>query len=100
MVQMFTHCHLIVQEPKAGMSTIGNPAPSVHAGVVTPARKSAGLIYIYAYPRLSPFSSRPLTEAGPFLRWDGGTLDGIHIGTGFARDAPSCVQTPKRTSVR
>jgi hypothetical protein len=51
---------------------------------VTLGRKSAGL----NYTRLSPFSSGPLTEAGPFLRLDGGTLDGIHIGTGFARDAP------------
>ena len=40
------------------------------------------------YIRLSPFSSGPLTEAGLFLRLEGKTLDGIHISTGFARDAP------------
>lgn len=54
------------------------------------------------YTRLSPFSSGPLTEAGPFLRSDGGTLDGIHICSGFACDAPPRTNCSlcKRPSVR
>jgi len=89
-----------VQVPKSGASTIANPARSVYAGVVTPARKSAGLKCIYAYPRLSPFSSGALTEQVPFSGWTVEPIDGIHISAGFARDAPSLLRTPNRSSAR
>jgi hypothetical protein len=69
----FTCCQCVVQAPKTRASTIANPAPSVYAGVVTPARKSAGFeMYIctsasFSFQQWSPDRGRSISQPG---RWN------------------------------
>ncbi|KAI0303155.1 hypothetical protein BC826DRAFT_983687 [Russula brevipes] len=88
---MSTHCSFIVQAPKSGQGQLPIPTPSVHPGVADASAQISRFemcICIYAsfsFQQSSPDRGRPISQVGC------GTLDGIHIGAGFAHDAPSCI---------